>query len=158
MADLQDPKPKSVLSRIYDLTATPYVSLLHSGCILASPIVSPAVKVAAGEIISTTSSEGTKAGLTKRLFKNKASTIGLTRANALLFGGSELLGSWMIYDDDIEDGSGFLMAWSTLFLIVNGKSSLTALKHARVWPFLLSSLACVNLGLYGKRYITNAFE
>lgn len=155
MTDIQDAQPKSVLTRLYDLTATPYVSLVHSACILASPIVSPAIKIAEREVAAANTVGG---GVTRRLFKSKPATVGLTRANALLFGASELLGSWMIYDNDVEDASGFLMAWSTLFLIVNGKPSITALKHARVWPLCLSSLACVNLGLYGKRYITNAFE
>lgn len=144
---------KSTLSRLYDFTITPYVGIANAACIMASPIISPAMKLSEVAIVQQSSNRKILPGL---LSKRRAH-VGLTSKNALLFGAANLVGSWMIYDDDIEDGSGFMMAWSTLFLIVNGKNSLTALKYRKTWPLLLSSLAIANLGLYGRRFISRDF-
>lgn len=151
---------KSILSKLYDFSATPYLGILNSACILASPFISPAIKVATATTQAQPQSRLVPLSKSPvvRLFKPRTGYVGLTRKNALLFGVSQLLGSWMIYDDDLEDGSGFLMAWSTLYLIVNGKSSIVALKYTRVWPLALSSIALTNLGLYGRRYITSSFK
>lgn len=144
---------KSTLSRFYDFTTTPFVGMANAACIMASPIISPPIKLSEAAIVQQSSNKKIFPGL----LSSRRTYVGLTSKNALLFGAANLVGSWMIYDDDLEDGSGFMMAWSTLFLIVNGKNSLTALKYRKSWPLLLSSLAIANVGLYGRRFISRDF-
>ncbi|CCF60198.1 hypothetical protein KAFR_0J01310 [Kazachstania africana CBS 2517] len=141
---------KSYAAQLYDYSRTPYLSLINSAAILVSPIISPPVDIAI-----------TSNGKSRLLFKNLSSQtrrIGLTGKNALLFGTAQALGSWMIYDDDVESGSGFIMAWSTLYMIVNGKGSLRAItRYGRTWPFVLSCMATGNALLYGRRFISGQF-
>ncbi|SMN18770.1 similar to Saccharomyces cerevisiae YIL087C AIM19 Putative protein of unknown function [Maudiozyma saulgeensis] len=153
-------KEKSLHSRLYELTLTPYIGLTNAACILLSPIISPAEKLTTSAIPQQSYRTILPSSSTRvrELFNVKRKHVGLTTRNALVFGVANLAGSWMIYDDDIEDGSGFLMAWSALFLIVNGKSSLTALRYRMVWPLVLSTMALTNVGLYGRRFITSSFK
>ncbi|CAB4257051.1 similar to Saccharomyces cerevisiae YIL087C AIM19 Putative protein of unknown function [Maudiozyma barnettii] len=153
-------KDKSFFTRLNDLTLTPYICLANAACILASPLISPAKKLATSAIPQESHRTMLPSSTTRvrGIFNGRRKHVGLTTRNALLFGIANLAGSWMIYDDDIEDGSGFLMAWSTLFLIVNGRSSLTALKYRMVWPLMLSTMAVTNVGLYGRRFITSSFK
>lgn len=144
---------KSTLSRLYDFTTTPFVGMANAACIMASPIISPPIRLSEAATLQQSNNKNILPGL----LSSRKVHVGLTSKNALLFGAANLVGSWMIYDDDLEDGSGFIMAWSTLFLVVNGKNSLTALKYRRAWPLLLSSLAVANVGLYGKRFISRDF-
>ncbi|KAL6454353.1 HHT21 histone H3.1/H3.2 [Candida maltosa Xu316] len=76
-----------------------------------------------------------------------------TPLSCFLFGGASLLGSWMMYDGDPVNASGFNFAWSTLYLIVNGKSAFSSLFKARVTPLALSGLALFNAGLYGREFL-----
>lgn len=58
----------------------------------------------------------------------------------------------MVYDGDETNGAGFTFAWSTLYLIVNGRASLRSLVSGRVTPMSLSLLALGNAGIYGKAF------
>ncbi|EGV61231.1 hypothetical protein PSN45_001508 [Yamadazyma tenuis] len=84
-----------------------------------------------------------------------ASTLALakpTRVSCFLFGFTNLLGSYMIYDNELENGAGFTFAWSTLYLLVNGGASIKSAIRGRVVPLGLSVLALGNVGLYGRQY------
>lgn len=59
---------------------------------------------------------------------------------------------WIIYDGDLANGAGFNFAWSTLYLIVNGTSSVKSLTLGRLNPIGLSMLALGNVGMYGKKF------
>lgn len=148
-----NPGDTSILSDIYQWTATPYFPAVYSAAILSTPLISPAVKISTSDVAASGGTQGT---LFKRL-ATKTSTVGLSTKNALLFGAANALGAYMVYDDDLEDGSGFLLAWSTLYTIVNGKSSLRAVRYGRVWPLMLTSVAVGNIGMYGVRFLTSSF-
>ncbi|CUM67497.1 uncharacterized protein PRCAT00005196001 [Priceomyces carsonii] len=75
-----------------------------------------------------------------------------TRASCLTFGVAQMLGGWIIYDGDVSNGAGFTFAWSTLYLLVNGKSSLHSFFKGRVSPLGIGLLAVGNATIYGKRF------
>ncbi|KAJ8141388.1 hypothetical protein OXX80_011604 [Metschnikowia pulcherrima] len=75
-----------------------------------------------------------------------------TRATCLLFGAANALGSYIIYDGDVTNGAGFTFAWSTLYLIVNGRPSFRSMLRGRMSPVALSVLALGNAGIYGKQF------
>lgn len=70
----------------------------------------------------------------------------------MLFGVANALGSWIIYDGDVANGSGFTFAWSALYTIVNGRPSFRSFLQGRVSPVALSILALGNAGIYGKQF------
>lgn len=76
-----------------------------------------------------------------------------SRNMCLLFAATHALGGYMIYDGDETNGAGFTFAWSTLYLIVNGKASFRSLASGRVTPLSLSLLALGNAGIYGKAFL-----
>lgn len=94
--------------------------------------------------------QGTSGGSYK--FRQQLLSAKPTRASALTFGITNLLGGYMIYDGDVSNGAGFGFAWSTLYLIVNGTSGLKSLVRGSVAPLGLSVLALANVGLYGKQF------
>lgn len=75
-----------------------------------------------------------------------------TRASCFLFGGVNALGGYIIYDDDVTNGAGFTFAWSTLYLLVNGRSAVKSLLGGRVSPLALSVLALGNAGIYAREF------
>ncbi|SCV05383.1 LANO_0H06282g1_1 [Lachancea nothofagi CBS 11611] len=132
-----------------DLSATPYLAMANSLMLLATPVVSPAVSSPIGVGQSGSS-------LTR--FWSRPKFVGPSTKTALLFGGAQALGSWIIYDGDLESGSGFLGAWSALYLIVGGRGSVKALRYGRVWPLALSTLALANTAFYTKRFVSGGFK
>lgn len=75
-----------------------------------------------------------------------------SRNTCILFGLTHALGGYMVYDGDETNGAGFTFAWSTLYLIVNGRSSFKSLIKGRVTPVSLSFLALGNASIYGKGF------
>lgn len=75
-----------------------------------------------------------------------------TRTSCFLFGGANALGGYIIYDDDVTNGAGFTFAWSTLYLLVNGKSAVKSLMGGRISPMALSVLALGNAGIYAREF------
>lgn len=78
-----------------------------------------------------------------------------TKASCFTFGATNLLGAYMIYDNELENGAGFTFAWSTLYLIVNGKAGIKSLFRGRIAPLGLSVLALGNSAIYGRKYFWN---
>ncbi|KAK6866680.1 Altered inheritance of mitochondria protein 19, mitochondrial [Candida tropicalis] len=87
------------------------------------------------------------------LFRNKLDVLKPTRASCFTFGGASLLGAWMMFDGEPINASGFNFAWSTLYLIVNGKASLSSIFRGKVAPLAISGLAVFNAGLYGREFL-----
>lgn len=75
-----------------------------------------------------------------------------TRTSCFLFSGVNALGGYIIYDDDVTNGAGFTFAWSTLYLIVNGRSAVKSLLGGRISPMALSVLALGNAGIYAREF------
>lgn len=75
-----------------------------------------------------------------------------TRTSCFTFGAANALGGWMIFDGDTANGSGFTFAWSTLYLLVNGRPALRSLVSGRVSPAAVSILALGNAAIYGKQF------
>lgn len=74
-----------------------------------------------------------------------------TTASALLFGGLIGLGGFVVYDHDVEDGTGIIGAWSFLYTLVNGKRSLYSWKF---YPKFLTVFALANTAVYGGRFFS----
>lgn len=75
-----------------------------------------------------------------------------TRVSCFGFGSAQLLGAWLMYDGEPVNAAGFNFAWLTLYLIVNGRSSLKSIFHGRASPLGLSMLALTNTGIYGREF------
>ncbi|WPK26289.1 hypothetical protein PUMCH_003638 [Australozyma saopauloensis] len=75
-----------------------------------------------------------------------------SRNACILFAATHALGGYMIYDGDETNGAGFTFAWSTLYLIINGRSSVRSLLGGRITPLSLSVLALGNAGVYGSAF------
>ena len=133
-----------------DIASTPYPALANSLMLLATPVISPAVS----SPISASSSS-TKPSFGR--FWSRPKFVGPSTKTALLFGAAQAVGSWIIYDGDIESGTGFLGAWSALYMIVGGRGSIKALRYGRVWPLALSAIAASNTFLYSRRFIAGGF-
>lgn len=134
----------------YKYTGTPYPAVLNSLLLLATPRVSPATESPVSVVQRTSSSRLVNAF-------SKPKYLGPSNRTAVLFGAAQALGAWMIYDGDVESGSGFLAAWSTLYLIVGGRGSIKALRYGKVWPLLVSSVTGANAFMYGRRFIAGGF-
>lgn len=156
------------LRYIYQLSATPYPVLFQGGMLLVTPYLSPQwplQTMASNETLAHRSGVD-HANLSFRVqgrlgpFARTKSlqNIGLSGRNALLFGAASIAGAWMIYDDDLESGSGFTAAWSALYLLVNGKRSVQWLKFNKKWPLLVSTVALTNTAIYGRRFLTGGFS
>ncbi|CCC68704.1 hypothetical protein NCAS_0B06200 [Naumovozyma castellii] len=133
-------------AQINDYTKTPYPAIINSALIFATPVLSPPIKagiVASGSFLRS---------------QKTSSVVGLTNKNVLLFGAAQALGAKMLSDGDIHNGSGFVAAWSTLFLIVNGKKSFKSLASARTWPLFLTIASLGNAIIYGRRFIASGFK
>jgi hypothetical protein len=75
-----------------------------------------------------------------------------TRLSCFGFGAANLLGTWMMIDGEPVNASGFNFAWSALYVIVNGKPSISALIHGRFSALALSGLALGNATIYGLKF------
>lgn len=75
-----------------------------------------------------------------------------TKASCYTFGLTHLIGGYMIYDQDVENGAGFTFAWSSLYLLVNGKASIKSIFSGRVSPIGLSVFAMGNVFVYGREF------
>jgi hypothetical protein len=75
-----------------------------------------------------------------------------TRLSCFGFGAANLLGTWMMIDGEPINASGFNFAWSALYVIVNGKPSISALVHGRFSALALSGLALGNATIYGLKF------
>ncbi|CAR25059.1 Loss of respiratory capacity protein 2 [Lachancea thermotolerans] len=138
-------------SDVRELSSTPYPALANSLMLLATPVVSPAANAPARQ-----AAQG--AGWSRfGSFWSRPKLVGPSTKTALLFGAAQAVGSWIIYDGDLESGSGFLGAWSALYLIVGGRGSISALRYGRVWPLALSAAALSNTLLYARRFISGGF-
>lgn len=134
----------------YNLGSTPYFSWFNSGVLLSTPFISPSAKIT---ILINSKQPSSIFNLFKR-----SKFIGPTNKTTLFFGISQALGGWIIYDGDIESGSGFLAVWSSLYLIVGGGGLIKAAKYGKFWPLFLSTLNGTGALLYGKEFIFNEFK
>lgn len=130
-----------LVEQFYQSSKTPYPSWAFASLLFPTPLFS--------KQIALNSSSGGYGG---SKFLSKTKTIGPSPLNSLFFGGAMALGGWIINEGDVEDGSGFITAWTSLYLLVNGTNSLKALAHGKVWPLVLSGVAGGNLYIHGKRF------
>ncbi|CCH59536.1 hypothetical protein TBLA_0B07190 [Henningerozyma blattae CBS 6284] len=146
------------LSQLYRSAIPSGIQALALGI---TPLVSPSV------LITNPNANGTtQKSITKRVFTSFLSSskeykyrIGPSNVTVLTFSLSQLLSSMMILDNDIENGTGFATAWSTLYLIVSGRGSMHALlRYGRIWPLTLTGLAGSNAFFYGKEYLRGGFH
>ncbi|CAR25533.1 hypothetical protein ZYGR_0A00970 [Zygosaccharomyces rouxii] len=140
---------QSFLARLYSHTTTPAPGIANAALLLATPIVSPGIQNPANAV--------ERAGRVQLLNKfTRPQYLGPSKRVALLFGGANALGAWIIHDQDLESGAGFLAAWSTLYLIVGGRGSIKAVRYGKVWPLVLTAASGLNALLYSRRFISGA--
>ncbi|VVT45967.1 uncharacterized protein SAPINGB_P000980 [Magnusiomyces paraingens] len=62
---------------------------------------------------------------------------------------AQILGGYMIYDDDLINGAGFSSVWSALYLLAYGRP---AVKSVRPLPLGLAAMAGFNAVYYGRHF------
>ena len=124
-----------------ELPNTPYPAWFFSAVLLYKGVTTHK------PIANSTGTSGGSAKFSQWLSLSKPS-----RLSCFTFGAAHLLGGWIIYDGDLANGAGFNFAWSTLYLIVNGTSSVKSLTLGRLNPIGLSMLALGNVGMYDKKF------
>lgn len=131
-----------------ELSVLPYPSLLLGSALMLQGINT----VPAAAMAVNTAGQGSGS-----LFKfgNKIAKAGPSRLSCFMFGGANLLGSWIMYDGEKSNAAGFNFAWATLYLIVNGRSSVKSVLRGRISPLALSLLATGNAAIYGKKFFWN---
>lgn len=130
-------KNAPLLTQFYQSSKTPYPSWAFTSLLLPTPLFSKQ------KILNSSNGGG---------FMSKTKTIGPSPLNSLFFGSAMALGGWIINDGDVESGAGFITAWSSLYLLVNGTNSIKGLAYGKIWPLLLSGVAGGNLYVHGKRF------
>ncbi|KAI5962341.1 uncharacterized protein KGF55_003417 [Candida pseudojiufengensis] len=135
--------PPSILSRIDELSTSPIPAGLLSASLLLKGFTSSST--------STIPNSGTSGS--SFAFHKKLQTAKPTKFGSLGFGSIMALGTYMMIDGDPINASGFNFAWSLLYLIVNGKSSISSLFRGHISPIGLSGLALFNTGIYGREFI-----
>ncbi|CAI4402311.1 ALI_HP2_G0021580.mRNA.1.CDS.1 [Saccharomyces cerevisiae] len=142
----------SPFRRLYALTRTPYPALANAALLTSTPVLSPSFKV------PPTQSPALSIPMSRVFSKSSTARIGITTKTALFFSTMQAIGAYMIYDNDLENGAGFIATWSALYLIVGGKKSFSALRYGRTWPLVLSSVSLANAVLYGQRFLATGFQ
>lgn len=130
----------NVLKKIEELQSTPYAAWAFSGALLLKGLSAPSASLVAQHAGGAAIAGG------------KFALVRPTKLSCFLFGGAHLLGGWIMYDGDVDSGAGFNFAWSTLYLLVNGKAGLKSLFRARLFPLGLSLMAVGDVFLYGKQF------
>ncbi|CAH6721830.1 altered inheritance of mitochondria protein 19, mitochondrial [[Candida] jaroonii] len=128
------------LDQVDEIANTPFPPWLFSSLLLYRGLTTT-------KPIDIVGSSGSSAQFAKTLSIAKP-----TKASCFTFGLTHLIGGYMIYDFDIDNGAGFTFAWSTLYLIVNGGASFKSIFSGRIAPAGLSLLALGNAGIYGKKF------
>ncbi|CCE79314.1 Piso0_001371 [Millerozyma farinosa CBS 7064] len=133
---------EGISEKIEVLQSTPYAAWAFSGALLLKGLSAPSVSSVAQHA----------AGGGGDIIGRKLALVRPSKLSCFLFGGAHLLGGWIIYDGDIDSGAGFNFAWSTLYLLVNGKVGLKSVLRGRLFPFGLSLMAAGDVFLYGKQF------
>lgn len=131
----------NLYTTITDSASTPYPAWLFGGLLIGRGLTIQK------PIAPITGSSGSSLQLSHTL-----ATARPTKTSSFLFGAAHLLGGWIVYDGDVTNGAGFNFAWSTLYLIVNGRAGVKSVLNGRVNPLALSILALGNAGTYGKKF------
>lgn len=147
MSEIEKPA-ESLLSTLRLYSVTPYPPLLFSCSLFVTPflrsslVLLPQLQAAAnnGSVITKFSPFG----------KTPIRSANPTSLSCLVFGGAVALGSFMIYDNDLVNGSGVVSAWSILFSIVNFKRGLWSMS---LWPKYLIGLGAFNSYMYGRTFV-----
>lgn len=138
---------------LYALTKTPYPALANAALLASTPVLSPSLKVP-----PVKKSPAFSIPMSRVFSRSSTPRVGISAKTALFFSTMQAIGAYMIYDNDLENGAGFIATWSTLYLIVGGKKSFSALRYGRTWPLVLSSLSLANAVLYGQRFLATGFQ
>ncbi|KAK6202932.1 uncharacterized protein RJT21DRAFT_23123 [Scheffersomyces amazonensis] len=93
----------------------------------------------------------------QQVYKKVAQAIARpTPKTCFSFGAINLLGAWLVYDGDEINGAEFNCVWSSIYLLINGKSSITSLiRGGNVTPAGISSLALFSTVIYGQSIISS---
>ncbi|CCE63913.1 hypothetical protein TPHA_0G00770 [Tetrapisispora phaffii CBS 4417] len=144
------------MTNLQELSKTPYLAGLQSIMLLTTPVISPATVSPSYVKYQPVLNASTLSTIKNYLYSAKY--IGPTNKSCYLFGAALAMGTGMLVDKDIENGSGFVSAWSALYLIASSRGSIKAVAYGKVWPLLLSGIACINSLAYGKRYVSCQFK
>lgn len=89
----------SLLSTVYGYTTTPVPGIINAALLLSTPLVSEQMQNPANAI--------ERAGRFRAVnVLTRPQYLGPSKKVALLFGGANALGAWMIHDHDLESGAG----------------------------------------------------
>ncbi|GMF06695.1 unnamed protein product [[Candida] boidinii] len=136
-----------IAETIYQISSTPFAAWAFTSGLVASPMfksasLRPATPVGTGYGYGSGSS-------VVGFFSKKPISPYPNNASVLLFGAMTALGGFMIYDNDPENGSGVIAAWSSLYAIMNTRKAVFSWK---LWPKALVLCALGNSAVYGSRF------
>lgn len=137
---------KSVAQQLYDATLTPYPAWGLAAALLATPLATSQPQ--AVQIRNAQAGSGYLFSAAKKRLH-----VGPTTVSSVLFGGAMALGGWISSQGDVESASGFITAWSSLYLIVNGRQAFNGIRYGRLWPVFLSTAALGEAYFHGKRFL-----
>ncbi|CCG23175.1 hypothetical protein CORT_0D03320 [Candida orthopsilosis Co 90-125] len=143
MSDSTIKPPPSLYEQLDALSISPIPSGILSGALFLKALT----KTTSAAAIPNSGTSGSSFAFHKTLAASRP-----TRLSCTLFGSAMALGTYMMIDGDPLNASGFNFAWSTLYLIVNGKSSISSIFKGRVTPVALSGLALFDAALYGREF------
>ena len=77
-----------------------------------------------------------------------------TRVSCFGFGIAHLLGGWIVFDGAQQEGAGFNFAWSSLYVLANGRGNIRNIfKYGRFSPLALTLAAMTDAGIYSSKFI-----
>lgn len=159
----------SLSDSIYQSTNTPYLPILNTTMLLVTPWWKPqlcGINKMINDPIKTNTAIRDKnwyTMLTNMVKKppihasnvDSLSAIRFTRGNLYMFSLANLLGSWMILDNDLNHGSGFICAWNVLYVWANGTKSMKWIAKGQLWPLGLTFMATLQSFYFGRRFLSN---
>ena len=143
MSDSTIKPPPSFYEQLDSLSVSPVPSGVLSGALFLKALT----KTSSAVSIPNSGTSGSSFAFHKTLAASRP-----TRLSCTLFGSAMALGTYMMIDGDPLNASGFNFAWLTLYLIVNGKSSILSIFKGRMTPVALSGLALFDAALYGREF------
>lgn len=77
-----------------------------------------------------------------------------SRVSCFGFGIAHLLGGWIVFDGAKQEGAGFNIAWSSLYVLANSRGNIRSIfKYGRLGPLALTLAAITDVGIYSREFM-----
>lgn len=144
--DIPQKERSHIAETMFQISSTPFAAWAFTSGLVISPMFKSASLRPASAVGS---GSGSGSGSLIGFFSKKPISPYPNNASVLLFGAMTALGGFMVYDNDPENGSGVITAWSSLYVIMNTRRAIFSWK---LWPKALVLCAIGNSAAYGSRF------